>query len=51
MSEQSLKRSDGEIAGRSKLGGAGFGEGLVVVDDVLYAQNRDGSIGAFRLRQ
>ena len=33
------------------LGGAGFGEGLVIVDDVLYAQNQDGSIGAFRLRQ
>lgn len=46
-----LKRSDGEIAARSKLGGAGFGEGLVVVDDVLYAQNQDGAVGAFRLRQ
>lgn len=46
-----LKRSDGEIAARTRLGDAGFGDGLVVVDDVLFAQNRDGSIGAFRLRQ
>lgn len=46
-----LKRGDGEIAARSKLGGAGFGEGLVIVDDVLYVQNQDGSVGAFRLRQ
>lgn len=46
-----LKRGDGEIAARSKLGGAGFGEGLVIVDDILYAQNQDGSVGAFRLRQ
>jgi outer membrane protein assembly factor BamB len=45
-----FKRSDGEIAARVKLGGAGFGEGLVVVDDTLYVQNRDGSVGAFRLR-
>lgn len=46
-----LKRSDGEIAARTRLGDAGFGEGLVVVDNVLYAQNRDGSVGAFRLKQ
>lgn len=46
-----LKRSDGEIAARTELGGEGFGAGLVVVDDVLYVQNRDGSYGAFRLRQ
>jgi len=45
-----LKRSDGEIAARSKLGGAGFGDGLVVAGEVLYVQNRDGSVGAFRLR-
>jgi outer membrane protein assembly factor BamB len=46
-----LKRADGEIAARAGLGGAGFGDGLVIVDDVLYVQNRDGSVGAFRLRQ
>lgn len=46
-----LKREDGEVAARSDLGGAGFGDGLVVVDDVLYVQNRDGAIGAFRLRE
>ena len=46
-----LNRSDGELAARSKLGDAGFGDGLVVVDGVLYAQNRDGSVGAFRLGQ
>ncbi|GMU42227.1 MAG: outer membrane protein assembly factor BamB [Xanthomonadales bacterium] len=46
-----LKRENGEIGARSELGGAGFGDGLVVDDDVLYAQNRDGSVGAFRLGQ
>ncbi len=46
-----LKRSDGEVAARTKLGGLGFGSGLVVVDEVLYVQNNDGSIGAFRIRQ
>lgn len=45
-----FKREDGEIAARAELGSAGFGDGLVVVDDVLYAQSRDGSLGAFRLR-
>lgn len=46
-----LKRDDGAMAARSKLGDAGFGDGLVVVDGVLYVQNRDGAIGAFRLRE
>lgn len=46
-----LKREDGELAARASLGGAGFGDGLVVVDGVLYVQNRDGAIGAFRLRE
>jgi len=46
-----LQRSDGELAARTKLGGAGFGDGLVVVDGVLYVQNRDGSVGAFALGQ
>lgn len=45
-----LKREDGEIAARASLGGAGFGDGLVVVDEVLYVQSNDGSLGAFRLR-
>ena len=45
-----FKREDGEIAARTQLGDAGFGDGLVVVDEVLYAQSRDGSLGAFRLR-
>lgn len=45
-----FKREDGEIAARTRLGDAGFGDGLVVVDEVLYAQSRDGSLGAFRLR-
>lgn len=42
-------RAEGTIAARSELGDEGFGAGLVVVDDVLYVQNRDGSIGAFRI--
>lgn len=46
-----FNRSDGVIAAREKLGDQGFGAGLVVVDDVLYVQNSDGSIGAFRVRQ
>ena len=45
-----FKRADGELAVRTRLGDGGFGDGLVVVDDTLYAQNRDGSVGAFRLR-
>lgn len=45
-----FKRADGEIAARTRLGKTGFGDGLVVVDDTLYAQNQDGSVGAFRLR-
>lgn len=45
-----FKRADGEIAVRTRLGDSGFGDGLVVVDDTLYVQNRDGSVGAFRLR-
>lgn len=44
-----LRRDDGAFAARVRLGKAGFGYGLVVVDDVLYALNRDGSLGAFRL--
>ena len=42
-------RAEGTIAARSELGDEGFGAGLVVVDDVLYVQNRDGKIGAFRI--
>ncbi len=42
-------RAEGNIAARSDLGDEGFGAGLVVVDDVLYVQNRDGKIGAFRI--
>jgi len=45
-----LNRSDGAISARTKLGGAGFGDALLVVGEVLYVQNRDGSVGAFRLR-
>lgn len=41
-------RTEGVIAAREELGDEGFGAGLVVVDDVLYVQNRDGSLGAFR---
>ncbi len=46
-----VNRADGVIAARQKLGDQGFGGGLVVVDDTLYVQNIDGSIGAFRIRQ
>jgi outer membrane protein assembly factor BamB len=46
-----LNRDDGLVAAREKIGGQGFGNGLVVVDDTLYVQNSDGSIGAFRIRQ
>jgi outer membrane protein assembly factor BamB len=45
-----LKREDGSLAARSKLGSAGFGSGLVVDGDTLYAQGREGALGAFRLR-
>ena len=46
-----FNREDGLIAAREKIGGQGFGNGLVVVDETLYVQNIDGSIGAFRIRQ
>jgi outer membrane protein assembly factor BamB len=45
-----LRREDGSLAARSKLGAAGFGSGLVVDGDTLYAQGREGALGAFRLR-
>lgn len=45
-----LKREDGSLAARTKLGSAGFASGLVVVDEVLYAQGREGALAAFRLR-
>ena len=41
-------RTEGVIAAREELGDEGCGAGLVVIDDVLYVQNRDGSLGAFR---
>ncbi len=44
-------RSEGVAAARQRIGDEGFGAGLVVVDEVLYVQNRDGSLGAFRLGQ
>jgi len=46
-----FSRAEGTPAAREKLGDEGFGGGLVVVDDVLYVQNRDGSLGAFRQTQ
>jgi outer membrane protein assembly factor BamB len=45
-----LKREDGSLAARSKLGSASFGSGLVVDGDTLYAQGREGALAAFRLR-
>ncbi len=45
-----LKREDGSLAARTKLGSTGFGSGLVVDGDTLYAQGREGALAAFRLR-
>ncbi len=45
-----VARSSGELVARTQVGDAGFGDGLVVADGVLYAQNKDGALGAFRIQ-
>jgi outer membrane protein assembly factor BamB len=44
-----IERASGDMAARVQLGDAGFGDGLIVADGVLYAQNADGALGAFRV--
>ncbi len=44
-----VERSSGELAARTQLGDAGFGSGLISVDGVVYAQNNDGALGAYRI--
>lgn len=44
-----IDRSDGELAARTRVGGAPITKGITVVDDVLYVQGDDGELAALTL--